>query len=90
MLCTSSSVGFVLHRPVHEVRYGSVRAVIWSNQTEHGLMHNVTVSRSYQTKDGDGNDVWRDSETFGRDDLLVLAKALNDAHTFICTQRNLN
>jgi len=78
------------NRPVHEVRFGSVRAVIWSNQTEHGPMFNVTVSRSYKAKDGDGKDVWRDSDSFGRDDLLVLAKALNDAHTFICTQRNLS
>lgn len=78
------------NRPVHEVRFGSVRAVIWSNQTEHGLMFNVTVSRSYKTTDGDGKDAWRDSDSFGRDDLLVLAKALNEAHTFICNQRNLN
>lgn len=77
-------------RPIHEVRFGSVRAVIWSNPTENGPMFNVTVSRSYKTKDGNGADVWRDSESFGRDDLLVLAKALNEAHTFICNQRNLS
>jgi len=74
------------NRPVHEVRFGSVRAVVWSNPTEGGTMYNVTVSRSYKTNDG----TWRDSESFGRDDLLPLAKALDQAHTWICNQRNLN
>jgi hypothetical protein len=41
-------------------------------------MYNVTVSRSY--KDGD---TWKDSASFGPDDLLVLAKAANDAHSYI-------
>ena len=79
------------NRPAHEVRFGAVRAVVWSNATENGPMMNVTVSRSYKTKDGDGNDVWRDSDSFGRDDLLPLAKALDHAHTWICQQqRNLS
>lgn len=78
------------NRPVHEMRFGSVRAVIWSNPTENGPMFNVTVSRSYKTKESDGADVWRDSDSFGRDDLLPLAKALDHAHTWICAQRNLS
>lgn len=78
------------NRPVHEIRFGSVRAVIWSNATENGPMFNVTVSRSYKTKDDDGTDIWRDSDSFGRDDLLSLSKALDHAHTWICAQRNLS
>lgn len=69
-------------RPVHTVRYRNIKAAIWQNQTASGPVFNVTVSRSWL--DGD---VWKDSSGFGYEDLLLLAKALNDAHTWITEQR---
>lgn len=69
-------------RPVHEVRLGRIRAAIWENRTENGPRHNVTLSRLYK----DEQDDWRDSDSFGRDDLLVLAKVADLAHTWICDQ----
>jgi len=69
-------------KPVHEIRYGSIKAVIWKNDTANGAMHNVTVARIY--KDGEE---WKESSGFGRDDLLVLAKALDEAHTWIHAQK---
>jgi hypothetical protein len=41
-------------------------------------MYSVTFSRSY--KEGER---WKDSASFGVDDLLTLAKAANEAHTQI-------
>jgi len=70
------------NRPVHEVRYGSVKVVIWKNETSNGHMHNVTVARIY--KDGDE---WKESSGFGRDDVLVLAAALEDAFKWIHAQK---
>ncbi len=70
-------------RPTHEVRFGSVRAVIWDNITADMMRYNVTISRSY--KDGDE---WKRTEHFGRDDLLLVAKAADHAHSWICEQRN--
>ena len=64
--------------PVHEVRLGRIRAAIWQNETKNGTRHNVTVSRLY--KDGDA---WKDSPSFGRDDLPLVAKVLDQAHTWI-------
>lgn len=72
----------VSNKPVHEIRYGSIKAVIWKNDTANGAMHNVTVARIY--KDGEE---WKESSGFGRDDLLVLAKALDEAHTWIHSQK---
>ncbi|GMU83759.1 MAG: hypothetical protein AMXMBFR47_36290 [Planctomycetota bacterium] len=72
-------------RPVHEIRYGSIKAVIWQNATNNGSMHNVTVARIY--KDGDQ---WKEASGFGTDDLLVLAKALNDSFEWIHAQRARN
>jgi hypothetical protein len=66
-------------KPVHSVRIGRIKAAIWANQTENGTMHNVTVTRSYRA-----DETWKDSASFGRDDLLTLAKVLDLAHTWIC------
>lgn len=68
-------------KPVHEVRLGRIRAAIWENETEQGTVHNVTLSRLY--KDGDE---WKDSTSFGRDDLLLLAKVADLAHTWVYEQ----
>ena len=67
-------------RPVHEIRLGRVKAAIWANETEHGIRHSVTLCRVYK----DQGDKWKTTDSFGRDDLLVLAKVSDLAHTWIC------
>jgi hypothetical protein len=67
-------------RPVREVRLGRIRAAIWENETQNGIRHNVTLSRLY--KDGDE---WKDSTSFGRDDLPLVAKVADLAHSWIFT-----
>lgn len=67
------------NRPVHEVRLGRVRAAIWENDVENGKRHNVTLSRLYKDDEGE----WRDSSSFGRDDLPLVAKVSDLAHTWI-------
>jgi hypothetical protein len=80
---TATSGQGVEPSPVHTIRYGTIQAAIWRNVVDNGNasrpMYGVTFSRSY--KDGDGN--WKDSASFGFDDLLLLAKAANDAHSYI-------
>ena len=68
--------------PVHEIRVGRIRAAIWENETQNGSLHNATLSRSY--KDGDN---WKSSTSFGRDDLLLVAKVADMAHTWIFQHR---
>ena len=65
-------------RPAHEIRLGRIRATIWANQGESGTWFNVTLSRSY--KDGDE---WKSSSSFGRDELLTVAKVADLANTWI-------
>ena len=65
-------------KPVHEVRLGAVKAAIWQHETANGKRYSVTVSRLY--KDGDE---WRRSDSFGRDDLPLLAKVADRAHSWI-------
>lgn len=67
------------NRPVHTVRLRNIRAAIWANETEQGTRYNATLCRLY--KDAEG--FWRSSDSFGRDDLLLLAKVADLAHTWI-------
>ena len=57
-------------KPVTEVRIGRVKATVWKNGTEDQPRYNVTFSRLY--KDGDQ---WKSTQSFGRNDLLVLAES---------------
>lgn len=68
-------------RPIHDVRLGRIKAAIWANGTENGTRYNVTFTRIY--KDGDQ---WKDSTSFGRDDLPLVAKVADLAHSWIFQQ----
>ena len=68
-------------RPAQEIRLGRIKATIWANQADNGTWYNVTLSRSY--KDGDD---WKSSGSFGRDDLLVVAKVADLANSWIFQQ----
>ncbi len=68
-------------RPVHELRLGRIKAAVWQNETQFGIRHSVTILRIYR----DGNE-WRQSDSFGRDDLPLVAKVADLAHTWIFEQ----
>lgn len=68
-------------QPIHQIRLASVKASIWENSTDSGIRYSVTFSRLY--KDGEE---WKFSDSFGRDDLLLLSKVSDQAHTYICEQ----
>ena len=64
--------------PVFTVRHRALKAAVWKNDTENGPMFNTTVSRSY--KDGE---TWKESGSFGYDDVLIVAELLRTCHGFI-------
>ena len=68
-------------KPIHEVRLGHIKAAVWKNETEAGARYNATFSRLY--KDGDS---WKSTDSFGRDDLLLLAKVADNTHSWILAQ----
>ncbi len=68
-------------KPVHEIRLGRIRAAIWENNTQNGTMHSVTITRLYKDDSG-----WKDSTSFGRDDLPLVAKVADLVHTWIFQQ----
>ena len=56
-------------QPISEMRLGRVAAAIWKNKTSKGTFYNISFSRLYK----EGTE-WKRSDSFGRDDLLLLAK----------------
>ena len=70
------------NRPVHSVRLRNIRAAVWANESEQGTRYNATFCRLYKDNEG----FWRSSDSFGRDDLLLLAKVADLAHSWISEQ----
>jgi hypothetical protein len=70
-------------KPAQELRIGRIKAAIWQNDSENGSRFNVTFTRLYRDADG-----WKNSESFGRDDLPLLAKLADQAHTWIYDQKD--
>ena len=68
------------NQPVHEIRIGAIKAVIWANRvSNNGTMHNVVPVRIYRDDAGE----WHETHSLGRDDLLVAAKVMDMAHSWI-------
>ncbi len=72
-------------RPIHEIRMGTTKAVIWCNAVQGGdqVRHNAVLQRLYK-KDGEKD--WKTSDSFGRDDLLVVARVAQKAADWIYEQ----
>lgn len=69
-------------KPAHEIRLGRIRAAIWANRNgSDGVWFNVTVTRLYKDEDG-----WKDTSSFRRDDLPVVAKVSDMAYAWIWSQ----
>ena len=66
------------NKPADEVRLGAIRAAIWRNDGEKGARDGVTFERLYK----EGSE-WKASSSFGRDELLLLAKVADRAHSRI-------
>ena len=65
-------------KPANTIRLGRVKATIWTNETEKGPRSSVQIVRLY--RDGDG---WKETQSFNRDDLLLVAKVADFAHSWI-------
>lgn len=68
-------------KPAHKIRTGAIEVAIWRNEGEKGPFFGVTMSRSYKQ-----GDEWKQTDSYGGDDLLLLAKLLDQAHSWIISQ----
>jgi hypothetical protein len=72
-----------MSKPAHKIRIGALQATIWRNHGEKGAWYSVTPARSYKQ----GDETWRETDSLGFDDLLTMAKLLDQAHTWITQQQ---
>ena len=68
-------------QPAHEIRLGRIKATIWENVTENGKRYNVTLSRLYRDEEE-----WKQTTSFGRDDLPLVARVADIVHLWIYEQ----
>ena len=66
--------------PYATLRDGALKATIWPNTNSEGrIRYSVNFTRSYTDADGK----WHDSASFGRNELLRLARLANRAYDTI-------
>jgi len=66
--------------PAAKLRMGVVTVSIWRNLDQEGrAWYSATVERSYKDK----SDQWKHTNSFGRNEMLVVAKIANLAHSKI-------
>lgn len=69
-------------RPAHEITHFPVRVSIWENESdEHRTFYSTTISRLYKQKGK-----WQSTHSLNAEDLLVAAKALDAADSWIREQ----
>jgi len=70
--------------PVAKVSVGLQTASIFKNESEGRAFYNVSFDRRYRAAD----DKWKSTSSYGRDDLLALAKLADLAHTKVLELQN--
>ncbi len=68
--------------PVKTFRLGRIKAAVWENEADNKKFFNATFARTYV----DNAKQYHDTDSFGRDDLPLVAKLADHAHTFIFEQ----
>ena len=72
-----------MSKPAHKLRDGVLQVTIWRNHGEKGSYYTVNPSRSYKQ----GDDIWKETDSLGADDLLAMAELLREAYAWIKVQR---
>ena len=65
--------------PIQTLRLGRIKAAIWENEADRKKFYNVTFARVYTGEDKQPHD----TDSFGRDDLPLVAKLADRAHTYV-------
>ena len=69
------------NKPANTLRCGNIKATIWQNVNEKGPFFATTFSRPFKDQSG----VWRNSTSFGLNDLEALLTVAREAKEWIAT-----
>lgn len=78
---TSPAAPAQARRPLQTFRLGWIKAAVWENEADGRTFYAVTFARTYRD-----NGRFHDTDSFGRDDLPLVAKLADQVHTFIFEQ----
>ena len=67
------------NKPANQLRCGNIKATIWQNVSEKGPFFATTFSRPFKDQSG----VWRNSISFGLNDLEALLTVAREAKEWI-------
>ena len=65
--------------PKLPVKTFRIKAAVWENEADQKKFFNVTFARTYMDEARN----FHDTDSYGRDDLPLVAKLADQAHTFI-------
>jgi len=73
-------------QPAHKIRISNLSVTIWRNTSiEKGTCwYTVNPSRSYKV----GDETWKESDSLGFDDLLIMAELHRQAFAWIARQQH--
>jgi hypothetical protein len=80
---TSNKADETARPPIAKLRIGLINANIWQRVTGEDAFYSVSFERRYK----DSQDKWHSTHSFNPDDLLVIAKLADKAHTEITNLR---
>jgi hypothetical protein len=71
-------------QPAHKIRISNLSVTIWrnTNSDKGTTWYSVNPSRGYKM----GDETWKETDSLGFDDLLTMAKLLDQAHSWIARQ----
>jgi hypothetical protein len=80
---TAKKENLTTTKPVDRLNMGLIKATIWERKTDEYTFYSVSFEKRY--RDSEGN--WHSTHTYDSNDLLLLAKLANNAHTEIANLR---
>ena len=83
MTNTAKKENLTTTKPVNRLNMGLIKATIWERKTDEYSFYSVSFEKRY--RDSEGN--WHSTHSYDSNDLLLLAKLANNAHTEIANLR---
>ena len=72
-------------RANHEIRRGLIKVRIWVKRSKSGVHYSLAIVRIYRN-----GDQWKESTRLGRDDVPLVRLVLDEAYTWMLTNREQN
>lgn len=71
--------------PAHKIRVGNLQVVIWrnTNREKGTTWYSFEPVRSYK----DGDETWKETKSFGEDEVLIVAELMRQAWAWAARQR---